>query len=160
MALRLAMPQLADYLYLAQRMRPDEQAQFLALSGLTTYDADTAARALALSTGPSWVLVGDDGLPVLAGGFEPERPGVWVGWQVGTLEGWAQHWRAITRMTRRINDDMLARDDCHRLQIIAVTGRDKACEWYERGLGYVREAVLRRYCADGQDAISYARTAP
>lgn len=159
-SLRIASPILEDVAYLARRMRSDEVAQFLAFSGLEEYDPDIAARAFSMIGGETYVLVDGAGLPVLLGGLQAIRPGVLEGWQVGTDAGWARHWYAITRITRRINDQALARKGVHRLQICARAGRDKTFEWYERGLGYRREATLARYCANGEDAVMFTRTKP
>lgn len=155
--LRLTAPLLQDYAYIAARMRDDERAQFLAFSGLPEYDPDACALACANLSGPAWLVLRDDE-PVLVGGFDPIRPGVYEGWQMGTDAGWQQHGLEITRMTRRINDDMLAGDGVHRLQLCAMTGREQTFDWYQRGLGYAREATLVGFCADGQDAVMFART--
>lgn len=52
---------------------------------------------------------------------------------------------------------MLAEPNVHRLQLYGQAGRDKTFEWYERSLGYHREATLSRYCANGDDAVLFAR---
>jgi hypothetical protein len=158
-ATRLAAPLLQDFVYLAQNMRPDEKQQFLALTGLDTFNADTAARALAAIDGPSWVLVDRDGYPFLAGGFEPLRPGVFECWLVGTLDGWATHACAITRVCRLLTADLFAQG-AHRIQTVALASRTQAHTWYERCAGLTREGVLRGHFADGQDGVLFARTAP
>lgn len=145
-----------DLAYLARRMRPDEIEQDLAMTGLSEYDPDQAILRMASVYGPKFLIL-DDNIPVVAGGFWQVRPGVWEGWQLGTMEGWDRAWWHITRVTRRLNDRMLARPDVHRLQLYGVAGRDKTFEWYERSLGYTREATLRRYCANGADAILFSR---
>lgn len=142
--------------YLARRMRPDEIEQDLAFSGEAAFDPESAARRMINADGPKYVIV-SGGLPVVAGGFVLVRPGVWQGWQAGTMEGWGAHWRAITKATRRLNDRMLADPAVHRLQLCALAGREKAFEWYERSLRYRREATLSRYCANGADAVMFSR---
>lgn len=156
---RLSAPLIEDFAYLAKRMRRDEIEQFLAYSGLTEYVPDIAARAFALTPGRSFVLVGPDDLPVLAGGFQPLTGGVYDGWMVGTDAGWEKHWRAITKTGRRLMDMMFA-DGAHRIQIASLASRTAAHAWYERSLHMTREGVLKRYCADGQDAVMFARTSP
>lgn len=160
MSVTVTHPTVSDLAYLARAMRPDEIEQYMAGTGAAEYDPDEAARLFVATPGPAFLIVGDDGLPAVAGGFFRVRPGVWEGWQAGTVDGWAKHWRAISRITRRLNDQMLARPDVHRLQLIALAGRDKTFEWYERALGYAHEAVLRRYCADGRDAVMFVRIKP
>lgn len=154
--IRVTTPIVEDFAYLARRMRPDEIEQHMAFHGDAEYDADLAIQRFLAVRGPKFVIT-DDGVPVVAGGFYAIRPGVWEGWQVGTLDSWATHWRAITRHTRRLNDALLASPECHRLQLCAMAGRDKTYEWYERALGYTREAVLKGYCANGRDAVMFAR---
>lgn len=146
-----------DLAYLARNMRPDEIAQDLAMTGAAEYDPQQAILKMAAVHGPKFVLLAD-GVPVVAGGFWQVRPGVWEGWQLGTMAGWEKHWRAITKITRRLNDRMLAEPNVHRLQLYGQAGRDKTFEWYERSLGYHREATLSRYCANGDDAVLFART--
>ena len=145
-----------DLAYLARNMRPDEIAQDLAMTGADEYDPQQAILKMAAVHGPKFVLLAD-GVPVVAGGFWQVRPGVWEGWQLGTMTGWEKHWRAITRWTRKLNDRMLAAPNVHRLQLYGQAGRDKTFEWYERSLGYRREATLSRYCANGDDAVLFAR---
>lgn len=143
--------------YLARKMRPDEIEQDLAMTGLTEYDPEQAILKMAAVHGPKFVILADY-TPVVAGGFWQVRPGVWEGWQLGTMDGWDKHWWHITRVTRKLNDRMLARPEVHRLQLYGLAGRDKTFEWYERSLGYRREATLSRYCANGADAVLFART--
>lgn len=153
-------PILEDWAWLARRMRPDEIEQHLAARGVDTYDPNAAALEFATVPGPTFCLVGEDGLPVCAGGFVPLRPGVYEGWMVGTLDRWESHGLALTRAVRRITDRMLQQPGVHRLQITALPTRTQAHAWYERALHYRPEATLTRYCADGQDAIIFARVNP
>jgi hypothetical protein len=146
-----------ELVYLARNMRPDEIEQDLAMTGLTEYDPEQAILKMAAVHGPKFIILADY-TPVVAGGFWQVRSGVWEGWQLGTLEGWDKHWWHITRVTRKLNDRMLARPEVHRLQLYGLAGRDKTFEWYERSLGYRREATLSRYCANGADAVLFART--
>lgn len=157
MSASVTTPSVSDLAYLARHMRPDEIDQYLAGTGASEYDPDAAARLFVATPGPSFLIVGSDGLPAVAGGFFRVRPGVWEGWQCGTAAGWDKHWRTITKHTRRLNDAMLARPDVHRLQLVALAGRAQTFDWYERALGYVREGVQRRGCADGRDAVMFAR---
>lgn len=157
--LKAALPMVSDVAFLAHRMRQDEIAQFMAVQGIEHYDPDYAARTFLSIPGESYVLVDGNNLPVLLGGFQPIRPGVYEGWQVGTDEGWARHWRKICKVSRRIMDGFCARPEVHRVQVCAVASREaKTFMWYERGLGLQREALLRSYCGNGEDAIMFART--
>ncbi len=158
--LRLLEPNVYDVGYLSERMRADEIAQWCALTGHATYDADLAARAIIATMGPlAFAIIGPDNLPVVVGGFTEDRPGVFQTWMVGTEAGWAQHWRGITKHSRRVMDGLLASGRAHRIQTHALASRREAQVWYERGLGMKREGVLRRYFADGQDAVVFSKVA-
>lgn len=155
---RLAVPMVEDFAYLARRMRPDEIDQFLAVSGLATFNADTAATVLIGAPGQKVVLLGPDNLPVVAGGFSPIAPGVVEAWMVGTMDGWAAHWRTITRGCRRLVDTQL--ETVHRVQVCSLAGRTQAHAWYERGVGFAREGVLRRWGARGDDFVMHSKVRP
>lgn len=145
-----------DLAYLARNMRSDEIEQDLAMTGMSEYDPQSAILKMASVYGPKFVILADN-VPVVAGGFWQVRPGVWEGWQLGTMAGWEKHWRTITKVTRKLNDQMLAQPDVHRLQLLGLAGREKTFEWYERSLAYTREATLRGYCANGADAVMFSR---
>lgn len=153
--IQLAAPIMEDLSFVARRMREDERAQWCALTGRDEYDPDLCARGLARLDGPAFCLV-SEGLPFCVGGFEPIRPGVYQTWMAGTPEGWEQHWRAITKHSRRLMAQLLA-TDAHRVQTYALASRKQAHEWYARGLGQSFEAIHRCLFADGQDAVCYAR---
>ena len=153
---RVAMPLVQDYAYIAERLRPDEREQFVAFTGMDAYDPNVAARAWILTGGLAYTLIDQEGRPFALGWFEQLRPGVWETSGIGTPEGWDRHWYAITRESCRRMAALFA-DGAHRIQIIALASRTRAHEWYERGLGMQREGVLRGYCANGADAVVYSR---
>lgn len=155
--LRLARPVLEDFAYIAKRMRPDEIAQFLAVSGLREYDADIAARAYAMTAGPTFALIDAHNMPVILGGFVPKRRGVFEAWLAGSMDAWGKHWFRITRECVRQMDNLLTLN-AHRIEVCALASRVDTHAWYER-IGFRREGTLTAYCADGQDAIMFARTA-
>ena len=155
--LRLGIPLVQDFAWLAERMRPDEIAQFLAYSGMSEYVPDIAARTFAMMGGPAFVFVDRQNMPVIAGGFAPVRTGVYDAWMAGTMDGWAKHWRAITKVCRHEMDRLLDAD-AHRIQICALATRTHAHQWYERGLHMTREGLHKGFCADGTDAVMFART--
>ena len=157
--IRLGAPIMQDFAYIAANMRPDEIEQYLALTGLQEYVSDVAARSLVASPGSQFVMVDRLGLPVLVGGFCPVRSGVVEGWLAGTTQGWAEHWRAMTKVCRGLMDDMLA-NGAHRIETFALASRTQAHEWYERSLFMQREGVLRGYFANGQDAVVFSRVSP
>lgn len=157
-AVRLAVPVCGDWVQLARTMRPDEIAQFEAMTG-RDYNADQAAGAFIAAPGIKYALIGADSAAFAAGCFEHVRPGVIETWGVGTLPAWSQHWRAITKVCRRQIDSFLA-NGAHRVQIVSLASRTAAHAWYERGLGLQREGTLRRYFPDGSDAVMHAKVRP
>lgn len=157
-ALQLLVPRVSDLVEIAHAMRADERAQFVALSGAPAYDPDAAVRAFLGYAGAVFMLADAQRRPVVVGGFEPARPGVFDVWQAGTDAGWAQHGRSITRWSGRLIRDVL-KGGAHRLQVTALASRTQAHAWYE-ALGFECEGVRRGYCADGQDAITFVRCSP
>ena len=154
--LRLARPLLEDFAYVAKRMRADERAQFVAMSGLPEYDADVCARAGANTPGASYAYVDRAGYPVLLGGFEPLRPGVYEGWHMATADGWERYGAAFHRLSIRLMNDLFAQG-AHRIQTCALESRVLAHAWYER-IGMKNEGVLAGYCTNGSNAVMFART--
>jgi len=155
--IRIGVPLVEDFARIARNLRPDEIEQFVAFTGAPGYKPDVLARTLLATPGTSYVLVDRTNLPIAIGGFEPLRPGVWQTWGIGTLDGWAKHWRAITKQSRRQMDYLFA-NGAHRIEIIALVSRHDAHRWYEEGLLMQCEGTLKGYCANGADAVMYART--
>lgn len=153
---RLEAPMLQDWVYLAHHMRDDERAQWEALTGMP-YDADFAARGFANTPGVAFVLIGADNKPIVGGGFEEIRPKVWQTWMAGSPEGWGTNWRAITKYSRRLINDLFASGRAQRVQTYALESRKAAHQWYLRGLGQSYESTLPKFYSDGQSAVCYAR---
>lgn len=160
-------PFLADFIQVAANMPEDERKQLEQFTG-EKYDIDGVAIGNYTAPGPKWVIkVGDDqeafnlGLarPIVVGGFVPQRPGVWRDFLLTTPDAW-EHWFAVTRICRRVMDAMLISGQAHRLEcIVPVSRLEKRPElekWY-KVLGYNKEGLHHGYCADGADAISFAR---
>ena len=154
---RIAVPMLEDFGHIARNMRQDEIEEFLAMTGQPSYVSDVAARVFSNTPGETIALVGRDGLPFAVAGFVPVRPGVMHAWAAGTMDGWAKHWRTMTRETIRRMDRLFA-TGTHRVEIVALSTRVRAHHWYTNGLGMDREALHIAYCSNGQDAITFART--
>lgn len=155
--MNLAQPSMFDLAYLCQRMRADEREQWCALNGVQEYDADAAARQLASLPGISFALIGGDSMPLCAGGFVEVRPGVWQSWMVGSEDGWAKDWRTITKACRKVMDNLLASDRCHRIETLCLASRDLARRWYMKALGESFEGIARGWFPDGRDAAWYAK---
>lgn len=150
---------LRDLIVLCAQMRPDEIEQYLALTGAQDFSFERAASAYWNTPGIKFTLLGPDGLPLVAGGFEPVRPGVYHSWMTGTMAAWETHWRSITEATNFLMDCMME-DGAVRIQTHALAKRVGACKWYEKGLKMQREGVLRRFSSTGEDVVVYSRVAP
>lgn len=150
----------AHLVYLAEGMRLDERAQFLAVTGLEAFSVDAASAYLIatadVSQGFAITVLTDDNLPAAAGGFQPVAPGVWSAWMVGTTEGWAQQWRSLTKATLWLMDRVFE-TGAHRVQTCALTSREKAIEWFERSLGFKAEGVQRHFGIRGEDIAQFSR---
>lgn len=154
---RIAVPMLEDFGHIARNMRHDEIEEFLAMTGQPSYIPDVAARVFANLRGGAISLVGRDGLPFAVAGFVPIRPGVMQAWAAATMEGWTHHWRTMTKETTRRMDRLMS-TGTHRIEVTVLSSRIRAHHWYTNGLGMRREGLHTAYCADGQDAITFART--
>ena len=147
-------PQLADFYMVCHALCEDEREQYRAFAG-EDYDPATMAAAYFLRDCPKWVLVGESG-PLVIGGFDMIRPGVWQDWLFSTPEAWSPpYWRSVTKACRRVMDGML-NSQAHRLQCLSLASRTRAHEWY-RPLGLRLEGTLREYGVNGEDALMFAR---
>lgn len=150
----------AHLVYISSRMREDEKAQFLAVTGYPEFSADAALEwmldAARRSEGFAFTVLCDDNLPAAAGGFHPVGAGVWQSWMVGTPEGWEQQWRSLTKISRFLMWRLFDLG-AHRLQTSAITSRVKAIEWFERSLGFKPEGVFRHFGLRGEDIANFSR---
>lgn len=153
--LTLTKPLLADYIYIAHHMPEDQRRQWSALGDGKPFDPETMAICLASRSGPRWTLVEPDGTPVVLGGFDMIREGVWQDFMIGTEDGWRKHWRGITKHSKRVMDLML-NTEAHRLQCVALADRTMARKWFA-AVGLEYEGTLRGYGYNGEDAVMYAR---
>lgn len=160
-------PFMLDFLKVCACMPDDERAQIESMVG-EPYSVDGAAVGAFTAAGPKWVIKRastqeemDSGLgrPVVIGGFIPQRRGVFRDFLLTTPEAW-EHGYKVTRICKRIMDDMLRSEFCHRLECIVpaarVESRPELAEWY-RVLGYNYEGRHYGYCADGADAVCFSR---
>lgn len=122
--------------YLAANARPDEVAQWEYFQGRAYAPSDVVAY-VRLHQGPAFCVLAD-GVPVAAGGYFYVAPGRWSSWMIGTMEGWALHWRSITKAARWMMWAMF-QTGAQRLETLVQPSREKTCEWYIRALGLKRE---------------------
>jgi hypothetical protein len=141
--------------FIAEHMRNDERAHWLALSGAPRYDADVAALSGINAIGIRFALLGNSHEPVVAGGFHRLRGQTFECWMMGTPEGWRDHWRSITRAVRWAMREQF-RAGADRIQIVTLESRARACGWYERALRMHREGVMPRAGANGENLVMYA----
>lgn len=162
-------PFLSDFLYVTSRLPEDERKQLEAFSGYP-YTIDGAAVGGFTAQGPKWVVkeAADQeafnvglSIPIMIGGFTPERPGVWRDFLISTPQAWDEkHFFAMTRICRRIMDAMLRSGEAHRLECVVpaprLESRPELERWYTL-LGYNKEGLRYGYCANGADAVAFAR---
>lgn len=147
---------LAALAFLCAHALPDEVAEYEAAHGML-WDADVVAAALFNRRGEKYLLVTDDGVPVVAGGFEPLCPGVFAGWMVGSPEGWGAFGWRITLGVRRLVESLFA-GGAHRLEVMTLASRTDTCRWYMKALRMRFEGAHRGRGAQGETMVTYART--
>lgn len=152
-------PMLLDYVKACIAMPQDEREQVEAFIG-RPYDIDSVAVGNWQVQGPKFVI--KDGDVVLAvGGFAQQRPGVWRDYMLTTPQAWEkQYWFQVTRTCRRALDFMFSSRQAHRLECITPVARLEARPEIERWyglLGYYREGMRYGYCANGANAVAFAR---
>lgn len=145
----------AHLLYLCGVMRQDEIDQYVALTGADRYDPEVAAKGFINTQGLKFTVLMRDNTPAAAGGYEEVMPGIWQSWMVGSQAGWDEQWRSITKATRWLMGGLFEMG-ARRLQTNALASRTAAIEWYERGLGMVREGVWRKFGRNGEDVVAFA----
>ena len=152
---------LMDFVMLALRMPDDERQQLEQFTGLP-YDVDGCALGNYTAEGPKWVIKDDEhNLALVAGGFAPQRPGVWRDFLLTSPEAWSPKYAfSVTRICRRIMDAMFISKQAHRIECIVperrILSRPELVRWY-KVLGYKQEATLQGYCADGYPAVVFSR---
>ncbi len=147
-------PYLTDFLICAHAMPEGERAQVEALTG-SEYNPERIAADNFMVPGPKWVIKADD-QPIAVGGYVQLRKGVWQDYMLTTPAAFITHWFGVTRICRRIMNAMLQSGQAHRLQCIALASRTDVFSWYST-LGMKQEGTLHGYCANGADAVMFAR---
>lgn len=161
-------PWLTDIIQVCAAMPEDERAQLEAFTN-EAWDLDAVVVGNYTAQGPKWVIKAAEtedqfatgkAKPIIIGGFIPQRPGVYRDFLLTTPEAWEKYGFEVTRICRRVMDAVLMAPDCHRLECIVpaarVQSRPNLARWY-KVLGYTQEGYHYGYCANGADAISFAR---
>lgn len=149
-------PILLDFIRVVLQMPEDQRRHFTTMTG-QPYDVDGLAIGNYTVPGPKWSIRLDNE-PIAAGGFVPQRPGVYRDYFLSTPRAFEPDlYFRVTRICRRLMDGMMA-GDARRLECIVPASRvsPQLHKWYS-ALGYHQEAVHEAYCADGSDALCYAR---
>ncbi|NII54402.1 hypothetical protein [Luteibacter sp. SG786] len=150
---------LLHLLYLCERMREDERAQYMALSGASEFSPETAAVGFFNTPGLKFTVLGPDNYPAASGGAEQIGPGVWQTWMVGSPDGWTKTWRSLTKAASWLVNGLLEQDDVRRVQATCLCARSAAAKWFERSLGMQLEGIWRKYGRNGEDIAMFARVA-
>lgn len=153
-------PLLLDYVQVCILMPDDERKQIESLVG-EPYDIDAVAVGNYMVPGPKWVIKTAANVPLVVGGFKQQRPGVWRDYLLTTPDAWdKRNAFTVTRTIKRIMDSMFVSKMAHRLECLAprarVESRPELVKWYNF-LGYTQESIRYGYCADGSDAVAFAR---
>lgn len=123
--------------YLACNLVLDDVRQFLALSGRDRYDPEDVVRYIHRHARKDFRFTIVDPatrLPAACGGYYFTRPHVMQSWMLSSPAGWRSCWRAITRGSRWIIDELMARG-IERCETFVLAERDDTRRWYEKGLG-------------------------
>lgn len=138
---------LEDVTYVANRMRPHDRAERLALS----HGDDAVAAAVHFLKLPHLVVTVWKGTPIAVIGVVFPHPGV-----ASTIFFATDQFRhvalATTRFIRRTLFPILLNTGIHRLQVCTMFGGDP--RWIE-GFGAAREAILTAYGKNGEDFLLY-----
>lgn len=145
-------PTVLDFLMVCQDLRADERAQIEASTG-EPYDFKAIVASTCNAPAPRWVVL-EDGKPIALIGYTEQRPGVWRDWMMSTDAVWKKP-IAITRICRRIMETM-EKGGAHRLECVSLATRVDAHRWY-RSVGLKFEGILRKWGANGEDAMMFAR---
>jgi hypothetical protein len=141
--------------YLAERLRPDEMAEYAAFFDGEDFDADLVARGFMNLPGDKFCVFGQDGQPAVVGGGYKVRGGVYKLWMIGSTLGWSTEWKAITRAAAWFVGHLSK--VATRIEVCTTADRTRACQWYERALGMHREATLMRAGSRGENLVIYAK---
>lgn len=143
---------LAGAEHIATHLVEEEARQHLH-SGWGEYDPVEYSR-WAVDQKVAYMAVNAKGRPVVMGGLQFMRPGVYRTWMCGTGE-WSTVVRPVTRFCREVMNTLLAAD-AHRIECVSGGWCHKAHRWY-RLLGLELESEMIGYGADGSTYLMFRR---
>lgn len=140
---------------IAEELPPGERKLFTALTG-TAFDVQEFMMTLAEIVGdtPHQYTFWAGDRAIAAGGFLPQRPGVFRTWFMAPQWAWDEHGRDLTEACQTAMDQMFNAKLAHRIETVTLVDRTEARAWYER-IGLTFESTLRGYGANGEDAVMY-----
>ncbi len=121
--------------YLAENLVADDVRQFLSFSEGNTYSPEAVVDFVDTRSPHFRYCIIDPvtHLPAAAFGGYGTRPGVMQSWMLSSPEGWNHCWRAITKGTRWLMDQVLVRG-IDRIETFVLADREVTRRWYEKGL--------------------------
>lgn len=139
----------------AKELPTKERALFTALTG-AQFDTEEFLVSMAEFVGdsPYHYLIWAGDAPVAAGGFLPQRPGVFRTWFIAPDASWEHYGRELTDLCRDQIERMLQDKLAHRIETVTLADRTEARAWYER-IGLTFESTLPGYGANCEDAVMY-----
>lgn len=132
---------------------PKDELEQIRLFGVPA-GTDLALMSQALP-GPKWAFYAGE-LPLVVGGYIPNRTGVYASWFLATVAAWDFYGKDVTEMTRARIEFMLS-NGAHRIETVCLAKRKLAQRWY-RHLGLHLESIMTGFCIDGSDAAMYVTT--
>lgn len=148
-------PNLAQLLYIAERMTADEVRERACL-GFGDFDYEATALMCRSHRGPSHVFVDAAGLPYYVAGFSIINSGVAMAWSMST-DKCGKHVMEMTRISRAVIRSLMKDSGIHRVQMMCMATRSTARRWFE-ALGASHEATFKGYGRNGEDFVMYAIT--
>lgn len=153
MSLHLRPLTVLDLLSVCRYIVTDELGQEHAFLG-QALDSESRALRTWHFPGPKWAVADESEQAIAAGGFIEKRPGVAESWFLSTSDTWKH--ADVTDLVKSVKDGALV-ETYHRVETVSLASRERAHRWYAR-LGMQKEATLKKYCADGQDAVLFVST--
>lgn len=146
---------LIDSTVMFGRLSQIEREVYEALSGLE-FDPQEATMAIFNAAGIHFTwMFGDE--VVAVGGFIRHRPGVLRTWFAAPDDTWTKCGPEITKSCRDLIAGLLKDGKAHRIETITLERHNRAWMWYQK-IGLAREAILKKFAANGEDAVMYVAT--
>ena len=123
--------------YLACNLVVDDVRQFLAWTHQDHYDPEQVVSWIGRHARADFrftIVDPTSGLPAACGGYFFSRPHVMQSWMLSSPRGWRSCWRAITKGSRWLIDELMKRG-IKRCETFVLAEREDTRRWYEKGLG-------------------------